>query len=819
MANDKWTKRNGYLSLAGIKYWRSVWDIAGIRYVAGDGVHNAADGSAYICILEHTSDADSRPGVGTDWELYWDLLVAGSNSTIPVTQTAHGFSIGNYVKMSAVAGVYELAQADSLANAQGIGFVTSIDGVNGFTLTQNGYVENSSVVPAQPAGTVMYLDSVTAGDLTNVRPTANNSILKPVAVIVQSGVSMWILSDSPTVVKVGGGTGGVESVTSSDTIFDVDNSDPDNPVGSIDVIALANDTTFIDELTTNTEFIANIETIIDDSGIPGSIDTQENDVTVDATTTKINFKTPGGVLSNPVPGQVDVDLNALIAGIGGAGGTLIDSDATTHSIAQNIVGTTETTIYTVPVPAGTLGTKNAIRTNVLFDDSLNLNNGAQATIRVKYGGTTIGSILLESSGATVTAGFSMKLENIILAAGSASSQKNYTKLSLSQDGIVFQSTAPQISHNGDGSEYTVSSVDSSDNQDIEITIQYNAIANSLIVSEGIIVEKITEEVSGGSNTIPLIAGNTFTGGISPQSFIVMEGQELIIKADTTTFSANFGDVDSNSKYCFQLNVKEGQSVNIDLIKIIQITGIGTNSDNLKLSIQANSAGAPDGVDIHSSTIAGFTGTATKDFSFTPFELNAPIGGGDKNYFVVLERTGSLSVTNYYTVSLQNTGGTNQSPKKYNSSTLVWSNDNRTICNSIYYTYLDGVAYVSTRGDSGTASANGKTGTLVAGSRIFCYDVSSGGGGWYTDSIFAKTNGANIGRSRGFIKTNAVPGATVIGIVAGIVSGFTGLEPGKSYSLPTSGAAGTLLQFAASANDVGVGQAITSTSVLIHRESA
>ena len=77
MAENKWTKRNGYLSLAGIKYWRSLWDSDNIRYVAGDGVRNEND-DAYICILEHTSSASSEPGIGSMWEMYWDLLVSGS---------------------------------------------------------------------------------------------------------------------------------------------------------------------------------------------------------------------------------------------------------------------------------------------------------------------------------------------------------------------------------------------------------------------------------------------------------------------------------------------------------------------------------------------------------------------------------------------------------------------------------------------------------------------------------------------------------------------------------------------------------------------
>ena len=678
---------------------------------------------------------------------------------------------------------------------------------------------------------------------------------------------------------------GVQSVTSSDTIIDVDNTDPQNPVLSLDIVELTNNVTFqsavnnfvsgsgtlqIDQTPDNGTYgllagavdgtndtytvslgkygsgklqvylngLIQLQGASDDfvelvpasgtfkfntppvtsdiitvvySGNSASVDNYTVKATTDDTTPsfledKINIHSSDSsvlvtkTITNPSGDEIiDIDLSALL---GGGGGSKLAIDTTQISTNNQ----TFTTLYTVPIPGGILGTNNAIRFKVLLG---NLQIAANKDLYVKfvYGGSDVTGTLLFDNDSSSGSGEPGVIEGVIVADNATNAQKGYSQILWQENGT----------HNTPVS-YGTGTVDASVSQNLELQVRFSD-TGCIIRADTIIVEKITEEVSGGSNTIPLIAGNTFTGGTSPQSFIVMEGQELTIKADTTTFSANFGDVDSNSKYCFQLNVKEGQSVNIDLIKIVQITGIGTNSDNLKLSIQANLAGAPDGTDIYSSTIAGFTGTATKDFAFTPFELNAPVGGGDKNYFVVLERTGSLSVTNYYVVSLQNTGGTNQSPKKYNSSTLAWSNDNKTVCNGIYYTYLDGLAYIATRGDSGTASANGDSGTLPGGSRIFCYDVSSSGGGWYTDSIFAKQNGVNIGRSRGFIKTNAIPGATVIGIVSGIVSGFTGLEPGKSYSLPSSGAAGTLLQFAASANDVGVGQAITSTSILIHRESA
>lgn len=319
---------------------------------------------------------------------------------------------------------------------------------------------------------------------------------------------------------------------------------------------------------------------------------------------------------------------------------------------------------------------------------------------------------------------------------------------------------------------------------------------------------------GGDNSISLVAGNTFDASASPRAFTVLEGNRVIMTGGSATFNQNFGDQLSNQKYCYQLNVAEGQSVNIDTIKIVSIQGQGTPSDNLTLSIQGNSANAPDGTPIQSSTIPGFSGLQTVSFPFTPFELNAPAGGGDKNYFVVLERTGSVDPVNYYIISLGNTGGTNQSAYRYNGSTLAWVNSDLKICSQIEFTYLDGVAYLSTRGlASTTKSANGTSGTVPNGTRIFAFDVGSSGGGWRTDAGFV-TDGDDIARIRGFLSDSASIGDPVVGAIAGGVAGFTGLTPGEDYILARNDAGG--ITQGTTASDIEAGQSLTSTEIVIRR---
>ncbi len=257
MANDKWTKRNGYLSLAGIKFWRADWDTA-IRYVAGDGVHSTSTGSAYICILEHTADAAKEPGVGVDWQLYWNVLVEGGNGNvfIDVTQTGHGLVIGDYVRQdTANPNSYVPAVASSFLNSQGIGFVVDVPDADHFVLVQTGYVINAlGAVPSFPEGTALYLSPTTPGGVTSTKPSTVGQYIKPVAIITEDGVSMWVLSDFPTAVPTGGG-GGVQSVTDDGKgIVNVNNTDVQNPVVEFDEVALANYVPFIDALVGNSYF-------------------------------------------------------------------------------------------------------------------------------------------------------------------------------------------------------------------------------------------------------------------------------------------------------------------------------------------------------------------------------------------------------------------------------------------------------------------------------------------------------------------------------------------------------------------------------------
>lgn len=253
----------------------------------------------------------------------------------------------------------------------------------------------------------------------------------------------------------GGGSGSVDSVTSSDDIIDVDNTDPTNPILSLDIIELANNDTFIDELTNNSTFQTNV--------------------------------------------------NTFVSAGGGTGGTKLAIDTDETSVSGT---TTETTVFTIPIPGGTLGENNAIRfklVGTLDTDS--------STIRAKYGGSTVITVIENDNSAN-----GMEFNGVIIADNSQSAQK-------SQGSIIPTGTT-------ETADYTPSSVDSSISQDLVITIQNSSTGNTF-VAQAIIVEKITDGTGSGTalqinQTLPIAwSGKNGDGddfGQSPSNRQVMQDE-------------------------------------------------------------------------------------------------------------------------------------------------------------------------------------------------------------------------------------------------------------------------------------------------------
>ena len=119
----------------------------------------------------------------------WSTLGGGS-TTIDVTQSSHGLSVGNVVRSSGTDGQYTKAQADSTSNVEVIGIVTEVADANNFTITVSGPVTVADAVPNLTAGTALFLATTTAGALTSVEPTGTGEVSKPIAIVTTANSEM-----------------------------------------------------------------------------------------------------------------------------------------------------------------------------------------------------------------------------------------------------------------------------------------------------------------------------------------------------------------------------------------------------------------------------------------------------------------------------------------------------------------------------------------------------------------------------------------------------------------------------------------------------
>lgn len=100
---------------------------------------------------------------------------AGAAVTHAVSQTAHGFTVGELVRYNGTQ--YVLAEADVAADADVDGIVSAVADANDFTIQIAGYVTG---LAGLAAGTDYFLSPTTPGALTAVEPSTAGQVSKPV---------------------------------------------------------------------------------------------------------------------------------------------------------------------------------------------------------------------------------------------------------------------------------------------------------------------------------------------------------------------------------------------------------------------------------------------------------------------------------------------------------------------------------------------------------------------------------------------------------------------------------------------------------------
>lgn len=148
-------------------------------------VYNTDDG---------TTGTLSTLGVGSGLQISGGDLEVIADGGITVTQTGHGFSVGDWVYRDAGSNDYALAQADDATTTESIGVVAEVTDANNFVLQQSGYITGGTGnLSGLTDGTLYYLSDSVAGAMTSTEPSTAGLFSKPVFVATGTD-SGWILS-------------------------------------------------------------------------------------------------------------------------------------------------------------------------------------------------------------------------------------------------------------------------------------------------------------------------------------------------------------------------------------------------------------------------------------------------------------------------------------------------------------------------------------------------------------------------------------------------------------------------------------------------
>lgn len=167
----------------------------------------------------------------------------------------------------------------------------------------------------------------------------------------------------------------------------------------------------------------------------------------------------------------------------------IEVDATEITVANTV---TETTLFDVSVPGGTLSTNNAIRFTVYLSD-FQCDSSESISFRMKYGGSTVATCTMATTGAT-TSNIDLNgamITGLIVADGSTSAQKGFLFFN-GGDGVLEDDNLASVDgERGTGGGNSTGAVDSTSAQTLSITAQWAATgASNTITAEAWIVEKI-----------------------------------------------------------------------------------------------------------------------------------------------------------------------------------------------------------------------------------------------------------------------------------------------------------------------------------------
>ena len=177
------------------------------------GVPNAGDGDPLrdggLDINDNfaalNNDKLEKAGYGGTAQDLYDLIIAsGGNGValiIDVTQTAHGFAVGQAVFIDSSVGVYGLAIATDEEGASVMGIVETVTDANNFTYRYGGVFTGA----VYPVGTDLFLSNVTPGAIIAEPTYLIGEIRQYIGTMTDGGI-MLNVDIGQEITSEGGGT-------------------------------------------------------------------------------------------------------------------------------------------------------------------------------------------------------------------------------------------------------------------------------------------------------------------------------------------------------------------------------------------------------------------------------------------------------------------------------------------------------------------------------------------------------------------------------------------------------------------------------------
>jgi len=256
-----------------------------------------------------------------------------------------------------------------------------------------------------------------------------------------------------------------------------------------------------------------------------------------------------------------------------------------------------------------------------------------------------------------------------------------------------------------------------------------------------------------------VCGDDITLG---QAVFICNGTQQFQKYDKASVNTNteeFGNTTNRQK--FATLVTMSSTITVDRVKVT-LQNLGTPTDSAVISIQANVGGVPSGTDLCTGSIAAASITGSAEYNIQMNQKVTLTSG--VQYWIVLSRSGTLSATNRYGVGVKLSGG---SDKVYNGS--AWA---------VLGTDTE-IKLILTPASGEIAPSNSAT------------------AGYFETFV-------------GFATKNSLRTSQCPVIIAGELTGKTGLTVGHYYLSDSSGAIGT----SPGTNTRKIGIATSSTTLLI-----